>query len=204
MAAAAGADLLGLVGQMPTGPGPIEDKLARFITAGAVPWAAHVLLTACESSDDITEHAARIGVRAVQIVNHIAPAIHARLARDAPGLARIQVIHVEDARAIDLIADYVPHVTVFLLDSGRPALQELGGTGRVHDWRISAEFVRRSDWPVFLAGGLTPENVGEAIRVVRPFGVDVCTGVRVDGGLDRERLEAFMEAVHTADRETEP
>ncbi|HUS53441.1 MAG TPA: hypothetical protein VMY41_05460 [Thermohalobaculum sp.] len=63
--------------------------------------------------------------------------------------------------------------------------------------------MRRSDWPVFLAGGLTPENVGEAIRVVRPFGVDVCTGVRVDGGLDRGRLEAFMEAVHTADRETD-
>jgi phosphoribosylanthranilate isomerase len=202
MAAAAGADLLGIVGQMPTGPGPIEDRMARHITAGAVPWAAQVLLTACETADDITEHAARIGVRAVQIVNHVAPAIHARLARSAPGLARIQVIHVEDAGALDLIADYVPHVTAFLLDSGRPALRELGGTGRVHDWAISAEFVRRSDWPVFLAGGLTPENVAEAIRMVRPFGVDVCTGVRVAGRLDRDRLRAFMAAVHGADRET--
>jgi phosphoribosylanthranilate isomerase len=52
---------------------------------------------------------------------------------------------------------------------------------------------------VFLAGGLTPENVGEAIRVVRPFGVDVCSGVRVDGKLDPGRLAAFMEAVRTAD-----
>jgi phosphoribosylanthranilate isomerase len=201
MAASAGADLLGLVGQMPTGPGPIEDKLARLITAGAVPWASQVLLTACETADDITEHAARIGVRTVQIVNHIAPAVHARLARAAPGLARIQVIHVEDESALDLIAEYVPHVTAFLLDSGRPALRELGGTGRVHDWAISAEFVRRSDWPVFLAGGLTPENVGEAIRVVRPFGVDVCSGIRGEGRLDRERLGAFMAAVHLADRE---
>jgi phosphoribosylanthranilate isomerase len=199
MAASAGADLLGLVGPMPTGPGPIEDRMARLIAAGAVPWAPQVLLTACETADGIAEHAARIGVRAVQIVTHVAPAAHARLARAAPGLTRIQVIHVEDADALRLIADYEPHVTAFLLDSGRPALDELGGTGRVHDWEISAEFVRRSGWPVFLAGGLTPENVGEAIRVVRPFGVDVCSGVRVDGKLDPGRLAAFMEAVRTAD-----
>jgi phosphoribosylanthranilate isomerase len=202
MAASAGADLLGLVGLMPTGPGPTEEKLARQIAASTMPWAPPVLLTACETADDITEHAARVGVRAVQIVNRIAPEIHARLARTAPGLARIQVIHVEDDGAPDLIADYVPHVTAFLLDSGRPALRELGGTGRVHDWGISAKFVRRSDWPVFLAGGLTPENVGEAIRQVRPYGVDVCSGVRVDGRLDRNRLAAFMEAVHKTDHGT--
>lgn len=202
IAASAGADLLGLVGHMPTGPGPIPEKLARQIAAGAMPWAAYVLLTSCETPDDITEHAARVGVRTVQIVNHVAPVVHDRLARTAPGLARIQVIHVEDSSALDLIAEYVPHVTAFLLDSGRPALGELGGTGRVHDWDISAEFVQRSDWPVFLAGGLTPENVGEAIRLVRPFGVDVCSGVRVDGRLDPDRLAAFMEAVHMADHET--
>jgi phosphoribosylanthranilate isomerase len=201
MAADAGADLLGLVGPMPTGPGPVDERILRETAAQAVPWAAMVLLTNCIRFDDITEHAARVGVRAVQIVNHIEPGTHARLARDAPGLARIQVVHVEDEGALDLIESYGPHVTAFLLDSGRPALRELGGTGQVHDWRISAEFVRRSPRPVFLAGGLTPANVGEAIRRVRPFGVDLCTGIRVDGTLDPGLLAAFMEAVHQADRE---
>lgn len=204
LAAAAGADLLGLVGPMPTGPGPVEERVARGIAANALPWAAMVLLTDCIRFDDITEHAARVGVRAVQIVNHIAPETQARLARDAPGLARIQVIHVEDEGALDLIPAYAPHVTAFLLDSGRPALRELGGTGRVHDWRISAEFVRRAPRPVFLAGGLTPANVGEAIRRVRPFGVDLCSGIRVNGALDPGRLAAFMGAVHQADRERAP
>lgn len=202
LAAAAGADLLGLVGPMPSGPGVIDEAATREIATGAPPWVAPVLLTASVAADDIAEHAARVGVRMVQVVNHIAPEVHARLARSAPGLARLQVIHVEDEGALDLIDAYAPHVTAFLLDSGRPLAGELGGTGRVHDWQISAEFVRRSPRPVFLAGGLTPGNVGEAIRRVRPVGVDLCTGVRVAGGLDPARLSAFMAAVQMADHGT--
>lgn len=203
LAAAAGADLLGLVGPMPTGPGPISENTAVEIAAAAPPWAAPVLLTARETADDIAGHAARVGVRAVQVVNHVAPETHARLARAAPGLARIQVIHVEDRGALELIEAYQPHVTAFLLDSGRPSAGELGGTGRVHDWAVSAEFVRRSARPVFLAGGLTPVNAREAIRAVRPFGVDLCSGIRVGGKLDADRLAAFMEAVRGADREAD-
>ncbi len=200
LAARAGADLLGLVGPMPTGPGPIGDREAAKIAAETAPWANPVLLTAEETATGIAEHAARVGVRAVQIVSHVAPDALAGLAATAPGLGRIQVVHVEDDEALDLIDAYSPHATAFLLDSGRPAARELGGTGRVHDWRVSAEFVRRSPLPVFLAGGLTPLNVGEAIRRVRPFGVDLCTGVRVDGALDPGLLAAFMEAVQLADR----
>jgi phosphoribosylanthranilate isomerase len=203
MATRAGADLLGLVGPMPTGPGVVTERAAREIAAQALPWATPVLLTACQCTDEIIEHAARVGVRAVQIVNHVEPGTLAGLARQAPGLALIQVIHVEDAGALDLIAAYQPHVSAFLLDSGRPSAQELGGTGRVHDWEVSAEFVRRSKRPVFLAGGLTPENVAEAVGRVRPAGLDLCTGIRIDGALDAGRLAAFMGAVHSADRETE-
>ena len=199
MAAAAGADLLGLVGPMPTGPGPIAEAEAARIAAGAPPWAKPVLLTARETAEDIAAHAAEVGATAVQVVRHVAPEVHAELARSTPGLGRIQVVHIEDDGALDLIAAYAPHITAFLLDSGRPSLRQLGGTGRVHDWRISAEFVRRSPRPVFLAGGLTPANVGEAIRRVRPFGVDLCTGVRVNGALDPGLLSAFMLAVHAAD-----
>jgi phosphoribosylanthranilate isomerase len=114
---------------------------------------------------------------------------------------RVQVIHVEDRRALDLIDVYAKHVHPFLLDSGRPSapVPEFGGTGRVHDWDLSRAFVDASPHPVFLAGGLTPENVGRAIHHVRPFGVDLCNGVRVSGRLSHERLTAFVGAVRAAD-----
>ena len=117
--------------------------------------------------------------------------------RHLPALKRVQVIHVEDNGALDLIRVYEPHVHAFLLDSGRPnaSTVELGGTGRVHDWRISAEFVRRSVKPVFLAGGLKPGNVADAVRQVSPFGVDLCSGVRTEGKLDEGLLSQFTKAL---------
>jgi phosphoribosylanthranilate isomerase len=76
---------------------------------------------------------------------------------------------------------------------------ELGGTGRVHDWSVSAEIVRRAPVPTFLAGGLKPGNVAQAVAAVRPAGVDLCSGIRgADDGLMQDRLESFMEAVGRA------
>ncbi len=87
-----------------------------------------------------------------------------------------------------------------LLDSGnqRLAVKELGGTGRTHNWTLSAEIVRQSSVPVYLAGGLTPENIPEAVSVVRPFWVDLCSGVRINGHLDQKRLSRFMAALAVA------
>jgi phosphoribosylanthranilate isomerase len=112
-----------------------------------------------------------------------------------PALRRIQVIHVEDETCLDLIGAYGSSVEAFLLDSGRPSRAELGGTGRTHDWSLSAAFVRRSPVPVFLAGGLTPKNVADALAQVRPFGIDVCTGVRTGGRLDPAKLASFIAAM---------
>jgi phosphoribosylanthranilate isomerase len=141
------------------------------------------------------------GVQTVQIVGHIPPTESASLAELLPHIRRVQVIHVEDTSALDLIPVYAPHVHAFLLDSGRPgaAVAELGGTGRVHDWQISAAFVKPSPRPVFLAGGLTPDNVGEAIRMARPFGVDLCSGLRPKGPLDDALLADFVAAVREAE-----
>jgi phosphoribosylanthranilate isomerase len=137
----------------------------------------------------------------VQIVSQIAASEAAELARLLPATRRVRVVHVENEGVFELIERYAPYVHAYLLDSGRPnlAVPELGGTGRTHDWRISAEFVRRSPLPVFLAGGLSPANVREAIRRVRPFGVDLCSGVRTEGRLDATKLDAFIEAVRQAD-----
>ncbi len=162
---------------------------------------ATFLLTAATTATAIAEHVAATRPTAVQIVSHIDPAELARLARLCPGVRRVQVIHVERRAALDMIGPYRDHVDAFLLDSGRPGapVAELGGTGRPHDWHVSAAFVRASDRPVFLAGGLTAANVGAAIATVRPFGVDLCSRVRRGGRLDHRRLAAFVAAVRVAD-----
>jgi len=197
-----GADALGLVGAMPSGPGVIDDHTIAVIAAVVPPPVAAFLLTSETTADAIAAHRTRTGVSTVQIVSPIPPAEAARLVKLMPETRRVQVIHVEGADAIELISEYASLVHAFLLDSGRPraATPVLGGTGRTHDWRVSAAFVAASPLPVFLAGGLTPENVGHAIRTVRPFGVDVCSGVRADNGkLDSVKLWAFMRAVAAAD-----
>lgn len=197
LAVSLGADALGLVGAMPSGPGPIADDLIAEITARVPPPVATFLLTSEISADTIAAHVLKVGASTVQIVSHIEPAESARLARLIPHIRRVQVIHVEGEDALDLIAQYAPHNHAFLLDSGRPSAPtpELGGTGRVHDWRVSATFVNASPLPVFLAGGLNARNVAEAIRQVRPFGVDLCSGVRSPVDLDAEKLGLFMTAV---------
>ena len=201
IAIAAGADALGLVARMPSGPGPIADEAIAAIAAAVPPPVATFLLTAETSAAAIAAHVRATRPSVVQIVSHIDPAEAAALAAREPQVRRVQVIHVEGPEALAMIPLYAPHVHAFLFDSGRPnaPVAELGGTGRAHDWAISAAFVRASERPVFLAGGLTPDNVGEAIRRVRPFGLDLCSGVRRDGQLDAAKVAAFMAAVRRAD-----
>lgn len=201
MAINAGADALGLVARMPSGTGPIADELIASIAAMVPPPVSTFLLTSETRAADIADHIGATNPTTVQIVSHIDPAESLRLARLAPHVRRVQVIHVEGEDALDLIPRYSPHVHAFLLDSGRPGavVPELGGTGRAHDWAISARFVQASKRPVFLAGGLNPSNVGDAIRQVRPYALDLCSGVRSDGVLDQEKLASFVEAVRIAD-----
>ena len=202
MAVAAGADAVGLVGAMPSGPGPIADALIAQIAASVPPPVASFLLTSETTAAAISDHVDRTRPTTVQMVCHIDPAESARLAELQPWVRRVQVIHVEDHSALDLIAVYAPYVHAFLLDSGRPnaATPEFGGTGRAHDWAVSAQFVRQSPLPVFLAGGLTPANAAAAIEQVRPYGLDLCSGLRTQGCLDMQKLTAFMSAVRQADQ----
>lgn len=192
-----GVDALGLVGEMPSGPGVIEDELVREIAAFTPPTVETFLLTSRTSGEAIAEHAKFCGTTTIQIVQHIDPGEYPAIIDLLPGVRRVQVIHVENESALDLIEQYQQYVHAFLLDSGRPnaAIAELGGTGRSHDWSVSAAFVRRSPKPVFLAGGLNPKNVKDAIRTVAPFGLDLCTGVRSKNGLNQQLLQEFTRNV---------
>lgn len=109
----------------------------------------------------------------------------------------MQVIHVTGEASYDEAMRAARDADALLLDSGNPSLRvkELGGTGRVHDWAISRRICSDAGVPVFLAGGLGPANVAEALRNVGASGVDICSGVRTDGKLDREKLTRFIAAI---------
>lgn len=165
------------------------------------PPVATLLLTSETTAEAISAHIRATNPSTVQLVSPIDPAESEKLATLEPHVRRVQVIHVEGPQALDLIPSYAPHVHAFLLDSGKPkaAMAELGGTGRAHDWGVSAAFVKATERPVFLAGGLSAANVADAIKQIRPFGVDLCSGVRTDGQLDPEKLTAFVLAVEQGD-----
>ena len=198
LAISAGAAALGLVGAMPTGPGIISNKTAREIALSTPPPVASWLLTSEPDGPQILDHARRCAIGTVQIVRHVEPDVHRWLASEAPWLRRVQVVHVEGRDALETLAGYGALPDAYLLDSGRPSHEELGGTGRAHDWAVSAAFVERSARPVFLAGGLHPDNIAEAVRTVRPFGVDICSGLRTDDRLDPEKLSRFAERLAAA------
>jgi len=201
LAIAHGADALGLVGAMPSGPGVIDEPTIARTAASVGPPVATFLLTSETSADGIIAHARRCRTNVLQLVDRIAPHVYARVRAALPAVKLVQVVHVSGPEALAEAQSVAPLVDALLLDSGSPeaAVKLLGGTGRTHDWTISRRIVDALDLPVFLAGGLRPDNVGQAIREVRPFGVDLCSGVRTDGRLDPVKLGAFVDPVTAAE-----
>jgi phosphoribosylanthranilate isomerase len=130
-------------------------------------------------------------------VDSLSSGSYSQLKTALPYVKIVQVIHVIDERSVDEAIGISGFVDAILLDSGNPKLKikELGGTGRVHNWKLSRQIRDKSKCPVFLAGGLNPENVRQAIEEVQPFAVDVCSGVRTDGNLDSKKLELFVRSV---------
>ena len=145
----------------------------------------------------VVDHVRRCGTSTVQLVDSVPVETYLALRTDCPAVRIVQVLHVTGPETLEEALAVAPQVDALLLDSGNPSarVKELGGTGRVHDWSVSRRIVEQVKRPVFLAGVLRADNVGEAIAAVRPFGVDLCSGVRTDGVLDAGKLTAFIAAV---------
>ena len=193
-----GASAIGLVAKMPSGPGPIDDELIKTIAASVPPSIATFLLTSEQTAEDIIAHNRRTHTNTIQIVDELLGREYDAIRVALPYVKLVQVIHVVGESSVDEAAEIAEHVDAILLDSGNPTLEikELGGTGRRHDWKLSRKIVETCGKPVFLAGGLNAENVGEAIETVQPFGLDVCSGVRTNGRLDAAKLEQFFNSVN--------
>jgi phosphoribosylanthranilate isomerase len=192
-----GADALGLVARMPSGPGPISDKQIEAIVQYLPGSVDTFLLTSEQSASAIINHVKRVKTTTVQIVDEITNGDFAEIKRALPNLKIVQVIHVNGEDCIKHAKAIEQKVDAILLDSGNPkaTLKILGGTGNTHNWDISSALVKTVNIPVYLAGGLNASNVARAIRIVQPYGVDVCSGIRTGGKLDESKLLQFVNEV---------
>ncbi len=193
-----GASALGLVAAMPSGPGPIADELIAEIAAQVPPPISRFLLTSRTDPVGVVAHVRACLVDTVQLVDAVPDETYRALREELPHVRIVQVLHVEGPASIDDARRVAPHVDALLLDSGRPSARELGGTGRTHDWSVSRSIVEATNRPFFLAGGLNPGNVAEAIAQVKPYAIDICSGVRTNGHLDGEKLAALVARIHAA------
>lgn len=197
IAVRAGADALGFVSAMPSGAGIIaEDLIAQLIPI--VPPPVGTFLLTCETdAARLVAQQRRCGANTLQLCDRVTSEVRALICRQLPGVRIVQVVHVIGPESIDEALEVQETADAILLDSGNQSLpvKELGGTGRTHDWTISAAIRERARAPIFLAGGLNPGNVREAVAAVRPYAVDVCSGLRTEGKLDATKVSAFVDAL---------
>jgi phosphoribosylanthranilate isomerase len=195
-----GADALGLVSTMPSGPGVIAEETIARVAEAVPPPVATFLLTCARDVDAVAAQHRRVRTTAVQLCDRLERGTLRDLRAALPGVRIVQVVHVTGPEAIEEAVAATEDADALLLDSGdrSGAVPRLGGTGRRHDWALSRRIREAVSVPVFLAGGLTAENVAQAIDEVGPFALDVCTGVRIDGRLDESKLVRFVSAAYAA------
>lgn len=198
MAVDSGASAVGLVAEMPTGPGPISEELIARIADTVPPAVATFLLTSLTDAEAIIAQQGRCRANTLQLCRPVAKDHLAAVRQALPGVSLVQVIHVTGPEAVASARALSTSVDAILLDSGDPQRGVLGGTGQTHDWSVSRQIRDAVPVPVFLAGGLDAGNVARAVETVRPYGLDLCSGVRIDGLLDEAKLTAFMAAVREA------
>jgi len=189
-----GASTLGLVSKMPSGPGVISEELIAVIAKQVPEDINTFLLTSKTNADEIIIQHKKCKTTHIQLVDSVEIDVCKKMKDELPSVKIMQVIHVTGEESISEAVSVSSFVDLILMDSGNQklAVKELGGTGRTHDWGISKKIVESVNIPVFLAGGLNPSNVSAAINEVNPFGVDLCSGVRINGKLDEGLLREFF------------
>ncbi|WEL20406.1 phosphoribosylanthranilate isomerase [Halorhabdus sp. BNX81] len=184
---AAGADAVGMISEVPVDtPREVSRERAADLLDAVPPLVSGVLVTMPETVEDARELVAETQPDAVQIHGTLDPNEVAALAAE---ISQPILVALDHDAELDAYADAADGLVVDSLDEAGG-----GGTGQTHDWDRTAEIVERLDVPILLAGGLTPENVAEAVETVRPFGVDTASGVERDGGVkDHDAVEQFVD-----------
>lgn len=189
-----GASAIGLVSQMPSGPGVISEEMVKEISSQIPTNIDTFLLTSKQTTNEIIKQLKKCKTNTVQIVDDLLEGNYSDIRAAIPNIKIVQVVHVINETSIKKAVEISEQVDAILLDSGNKNLRvkELGGTGRTHDWKLSRKIVGKVRCPVYLAGGLNSNNVAEAINTVKPYGIDLCSGIRTNGRLDKNKSTKFF------------
>ena len=184
----AGADAIGFIADVPVDtPRSVTLDDAAGLVDATPPFLTTTLVTMPDSVAAATAAVDAVGPDAIQVHGDL-PAGDLRSLRES---VPARVIAAVDAADPDRVRAVAPAVDAVLMDSVDES--GAGGTGETHDWAATAEVAAGVDAPVVLAGGLTPDNVAEAVETVRPFAVDVASGVERTGGRkDHDAVDAFV------------
>jgi len=189
-----GASAIGLVSKMPSGPGIISDEKIKSICNIIPSNISTFLLTSETTASKIIEQHKQFKTDTIQLVDELVNDELQLLKAKLPQTKIIQVIHVLNENAIEEAVSKSKIVDAILLDSGNPngKIKTLGGTGKSHNWNISKTIRKEINKPLWLAGGLNSDNIEQAINLVQPYGIDLCSGVRINKKLDTVKLENFF------------
>ncbi len=197
-----GVDWLGFPLRLPSGKNDISEDDARAIIRNLPTDRAGVLISYLTVATEVAEFCDELGCSIVQLHGDVTPAELATLKQLRPNLQVLKSLVVREDNLAELLAqvdESQEFVDMFITDTFDPATAAKGATGKTHDWSVSAELAARSDKPLMLAGGLTPENVAEAVRVVRPAAVDAHTLLEgADGRKDRDKVVRFVQEARNA------
>lgn len=197
-----GADAVGfLLGQVHPSKDFILPGTAARLVRALPPWITPVIVTHLTEPDEILELSDRTGITTIQLHGGSSPSEVQRVRDGLPPAGKVIVtIHPDSETDFVIFKDYYSLADAFLIDSFDRATGRVGGTGKTNDWSLAAKFVGESPLPVILAGGLTPENAAEAIRTVRPYGLDANSGLKnkETGAVDPIRCKDFVAAVRNA------
>ncbi|MCL9816592.1 phosphoribosylanthranilate isomerase [Natronocalculus amylovorans] len=185
----AGTDAVGFISEVPVDtPREVDRSQAAALIAETPPFVTATLVTMAETPEE-----------AVSIVRTTRPdalQLHGSFDSEELGFIRaetgIKLIQTIDHTETDRAAELDQVVDALLIDSTDES--GAGGTGETHDWAATGELVESLTSPVILAGGLTPDNVAEAVSIAAPFGVDVASGVEAEGGIkDHTAVATFIQ-----------
>ncbi|MBX5436113.1 MAG: phosphoribosylanthranilate isomerase [Alicyclobacillaceae bacterium] len=202
-ALAAGADALGfLVGITHLAEDQVTIDLARHLVAKLPPFVSSVAVTHLRTAAEISELVQAVRCTTVQVHDDVDVGVLSEVRRNLPSVKVIKAVHVTGPEALAYARHFEPYADALLLDSRTE--NRIGGTGRTHDWNISRQIVREIRIPVILAGGLNPDNVADAVQKVRPYGVDVNSGVERNGRKDPSLCRRFADRARAATNHSQP
>ena len=199
MSIEAGCDIIGiLVGQEHSSNDFVDKEMAREIANYAKDKCSVSLVTHLTNADEIIELTKFIGNDTIQLHSDINEEEVEKIVKELPGIKLVRLIHISTDGEICTDYKKMKYADYYLLDSFNLKTNQVGGTGLTHDWNKSGELIKELDKPTFLAGGLNPDNVKEAIRLANPYGVDVNSGCKnSEGRKDKDKVRRFVENAKT-------